>query len=109
MVEDLKRQQSTLRGELCSTQRVLEQLNSSRKTTAATGATTSGSTNISSKQWYNSKYYPEKAARDDGGGSPESTPYANVAFASREGESGGGGGGSISALEMSPSVSHKNY
>ena len=107
MVEDLKRQQSVLRGELCSTQRVLEQLNSSRKTTAATAAAATGSsTSISSKQWYNSKYYPEKTARDDVGASPESKPYANVAFASREGEPGGG---SISALEMSPSASHKNY
>ena len=99
MVEDLKKQQSTLRSELCSTQRVLEQLNSSRKNTS-----------INSKQWYNSKYYPSKSVHDDRVASPEPKgahdPYANVAFTSREGECGGG---SMSALEMSPSAPHKNH
>ena len=98
MVEDLKKQQSTLRSELCSTQRVLEQLNSSRKATS-----------INTKQWYNSKYYPKRSAHDDRSASPEPKgahdPYANLSFASREGESGG----SVSALEMSPSAPQKNY
>ena len=101
MVEDLKRQQSALRGELCSTQRVLEQLNGGRKTASS----------INTKQWYNSKYYPRKSAHDDRSASPERLqsahdPYANLSFASsREGESGG----SVSALEMSPSAPQKNY
>ena len=99
MAEDLKKQQSTLRSELCSTQRVLEQLNSSRKNTS-----------INTKQWYNSKYYPKKSSHDDRSASPEpkgarDDPYANMAFASREGESGG----SMSALEMSPSAPQKNH
>ena len=100
MVEELKKQQSALRGELCSTQRVLEQLNSSRKTTS-----------INTKQWYNSKYYPNKSVHDDRRASPgpdptgAHEPYANIAFATREGDSGG----AMSALEMSPSAPQKDH